>query len=109
MVTAPHAGPSQPGYVEIYQQVYWVTYRESGYKEVGHFINHIKTIKMKKLLAVVFVGILASCGSGSSSSTTDSTTIKTDSTTTIVTDSTKTMVDTTKKATDTMKMDSTRK
>jgi hypothetical protein len=66
--------------------------------------NHFKLFKMKKLLTVVLVGFLAACGSGSSSSTTDSTTVKTDSSTTTMSDSSRSMMDSTK-----MKMDSTKK
>jgi hypothetical protein len=103
--------PLNPLYVEKFQQAYWVTYPDMEYKRIEYFINHFKLFKMKKLLAVTLVSILAACGSGSSTSTTDSTTVKTDSSTTTVTDSSGTRTDSTHRASDTtkMKMDSTKK
>jgi predicted lipoprotein len=69
-----------------------------------HCIYSLQLIKMKKLLTVLAVSVFAACGSGSSSATTDSTTVvKTDSVTTIVTDSSKTTVDSTKKLIDSTK------
>jgi uncharacterized lipoprotein YajG len=64
-----------------------------------------KHITMKKLLAVLAIGAFAACnGSSSSTTTTDSTTVKTDSVTTVKTDtSAAAMKDTTKKAVDSAK------
>jgi len=94
--------------VEKSQHFYWVTSPECMYKRIEYFIYHYKLFQMKKLLTVTLVGMLAACGSNSSSTTTDSTTVRTDSSMT-VRDSTRSMTDTSMRMTDSMKMDSTRK
>jgi hypothetical protein len=71
-----------------------------------------KLINMKKLLTVLAISSFAACGSGSSSTKTDSTIIvKTDTVSTMSTDGSKTMMDSTKKMMDSTKkmMDSTKK
>ncbi|HEY4965251.1 MAG TPA: hypothetical protein VII28_02585 [Puia sp.] len=66
---------------------------------------------MKKLLTVLAISTFAACGSGSSTTTTDSTVIKTDTVKTMGSDSMKVMMDSTKKMMDTTKkmMDSSKK